>query len=178
MDYSSFSRDSICYFQDKYFGLKGINNRMKLTSLFGSKKTKELKEPEVRHSRDSKAGKVILHFDEFMDSDMKQRIKKNIRPLELMDKTKIFEYWYIPYRKSMGWVIIDPKKSKAYTNEYTTLDPEKLKDPFYVEWQRPDATDIVIGECMDDRFAVSERIKKNPFIRGIDPRGIWFTRKN
>ena len=118
----------------------------RLSDLFGSKEPKEPKEPkkpEIRTIGDLRSGKRVLYFDEFMDKEMKYRIKHNVRPLEWMDKVDIFESWYIPDRQSKGWVMIDPMRKK---------------DRFYCEWQYGD--EVIIGEYMDEKFTVSERLKK------------------
>lgn len=117
---------------------------MKITRLFGSK---EPKEPKIMVTGDLRSGKRILHFDQFMNKDMKYRIKNNIRPLEWMDKVDIFESWYIPDRESKGWVLI---KGNYQSNS--------TENRFKVEWQYEN--EIVIGEYMDEQFTVSERIKR------------------
>lgn len=125
----------------------GLNKYMKLFGRKEPKEPKEPKKPEIRTTGDLRSGKRVLYFDEFMDKEMKHRIRNNIRPLEWMDKVDIFESWYIPDREAKGWVLI---KGNYQSNS--------TENRFKVEWQYGD--EVIIGEYMDEKFTVSERLKK------------------
>jgi len=98
-------------------------------------------QPNIRVVKKS-AGSRVLDFTEFMDQDMKQRIRKGT--IEWMDKVDIFESFYIPKRESEGWVVI-----KGGSND---------DDRFKVTWQVGD--DVIVGTYNDLEWTVTERLKK------------------
>jgi hypothetical protein len=107
-------------------------------SLFGSKLPKEPKIKVVKQA----AGSRILDFSEFMDQEMKQRIRSGI--LDWMDKVNIFEAFYIPKRESEGWVAIKGGRNDS--------------DRFKITWQVGD--DVIVGQYDDLKWTVTERLKK------------------
>ena len=110
--------------------------------IFGSK------EPKIRVIKQG-AGKRVLDFSEFMDKEMKQRIRQGV--LEWMDKVQIFEGFYMPQRESEGWVLI-----KGGRNDDDFNGDEDLR--FKVTWQVGE--EIIVGQYDDTEFTVTERIKK------------------
>jgi hypothetical protein len=109
--------------------------------IFGSKQSKE---PQIRIVKQGAAGRV-LDFSEFMDSDMKSRIRAGV--LEWMDKVNIFETFYIPKRESEGWVLIRGSFKSSNTD-----------DRFKAEWQVGE--DVIVGKYNDGESTVTERLKK------------------
>lgn len=106
--------------------------------IFGSKAPKE---PQIRAVKQSPAGRV-LDFSEFMDKEMKQRIKGGT--LDWMDKVHIFESFYIPKRISEGWVLVKGGRN----------DGER----FQVEWKVGDES--IVAKYNDRESTVTERLKK------------------
>ena len=103
--------------------------------IFGSKVPKA---PQIRVVREG-AGNRVLDFSEFMDKEMKQRVKSG--NLEWTDKVDIFETFYIPTRFSEGWVLIP-----------------RGDDRFKAEWQVGDQ--VIVGKYNDGESTVTERVKK------------------
>lgn len=99
------------------------------------------KEPKIRIIKQG-AGSRVLDFSEFMDQDMKQRIRKGA--IEWMDKVDIFESFYIPKRESEGWVVI-----KGGRND---------DDRFKVTWQV--GNEVIVGSYNDLEWTVTERLRK------------------
>jgi hypothetical protein len=106
--------------------------------IFGSKAPKE---PQIRIVKQSSAGRV-LDFSEFMDKEMKQRIRGGT--LDWMDKVDIFESFYIPKRISEGWVLVKGGRN----------DGER----FQVEWKVGDES--IAAKYNDGESTVTERLKK------------------
>ena len=106
--------------------------------IFGSRPPKE---PKIRVIKQG-AGSRILDFSEFMDQEMKQRIRKGT--LDWMDKVNIFEAFYIPKRESEGWVVIKGGRNDG--------------DRFKITWQVGD--DVIVGQYNDLEWTVTERLKK------------------
>ena len=104
-------------------------------AIFGSK------EPKIRVIKQGK-GKRVLDFSEFMDQEMKKRIRSGV--LDWMDKVNIFEGFYIPKRESEGWVSIKGGRNDG--------------DRFKVSWQV--GNDVIVGEYNDGESTVTERLKK------------------
>ena len=105
--------------------------------IFGSKAPKE---PQIRVVKQTPAGRV-LDFSEFMDKEMKQRIKAGT--LDWMDKVEIFEFFYIPKRISEGWVLVKGGRS----------DGER----FQVEWKV--GNENIAAKYNDGESTVTERLK-------------------
>jgi len=103
--------------------------------------TKASREPNIRIVKQG-AGSRVLDFTEFMDPQMKQRIKSGV--LEWMDKVDIFESFYIPKRESEGWVPIKGGRNDG--------------DRFKISWQV--GNDVIVGQYNDGESTVTERIKK------------------
>ena len=103
-------------------------------AIFGSK------EPKIRVIKQGK-GKRVLDFSEFMDKDMKQRIRKGVA--EFMDQVAIFEDFYMDQRISEGWVL-----TKGGRND---------DDRFKVTWQVGGET--IVGTYDDGEFTVTEKSK-------------------
>jgi len=99
------------------------------------------KEPKIRIINQG-AGSRVLDFSEFMDQDMKQRIRKGT--IEWMDKVDIFESFYIPKRESEGWVVI-----KGGRND---------DDRFKVTWQV--GNEFIVGSYNDLEWTITERLRK------------------
>lgn len=99
------------------------------------------KPPQIRIIKQS-SGSRVLDFTEFMDDEMKQRIKSGT--LDWMDKVAIFEDFYIPTRESEGWIV--------------TKGGRNNDDRFKVTWQVADQ--VLIGTYNDLEFTVTERVKK------------------
>ena len=106
--------------------------------IFGSK------EPKIRVIKQG-AGKRVLDFSEFMDKEMKQRIRQGV--LEWMDKVQIFEGFYMPQRESEGWDLIKGGWL-----------PGREEVRFKVTWQVGE--EIIVGQYDDTEFTVTERIKQ------------------
>ena len=106
--------------------------------IFGSKTPKQ---PSIRIVKQG-AGSRILDFSEFMDSEMKKRIRSGV--LEWMDKVNIFEGFYIPKRESEGWIPIKGGRNDG--------------DRFKISWQV--GNDVIVGEYNDGESTVTERLKK------------------
>ena len=109
--------------------------------IFGSKAPRE---PQIKVVKQGAAGRV-LDFSEFMDQEMKQRIRRGV--LEWMDKVNIFESFYMPKRESEGWILISGNYKSSMSD-----------DRFKVEWQVGD--DVIVGEYNDGKSTVTERLKK------------------
>jgi hypothetical protein len=107
----------------------------------GTFNSRSPKEPRIRISKES-SGSRVLDFTEFMDQDMKQRIKKGT--IEWMDKVDIFESFYIPVRESEGWVLIKGGRNDG--------------DRFEVTWQV--GNEIIVGRYNDLEWTITERIRK------------------
>jgi hypothetical protein len=105
--------------------------------IFGSKTPKQ---PAIRIVKQG-AGSRVLDFSEFMDSEMKKRIRSGV--LEWMDKVEIFETFYIPTRQSEGWVATSGRNND---------------DRFRVMWQVGD--EVIVGQYNDGEFTVTEKMKK------------------
>ena len=114
---------------------KGVNLIM---GIFGSKTPKQ---PSIRIVKQGAGGRV-LDFSDFMDPEMKKRIRSGV--LEWMDKVDIFETFYIPQRLSEGWVVI-----KGGRND---------DDRFKVTWQVGD--EVIVGQYNDGESTVTEKLKK------------------
>jgi hypothetical protein len=99
--------------------------------------------PQIRIVKQG-AGSRVLDFSEFMDQDMKKRIKTGV--LEWMDKVDIFEAFYIPKRESEGWTLIK--------GNYRSANSE---DRFKATWQVGD--DQISATYNDGKFTVTERLK-------------------
>ena len=106
--------------------------------IFGSKTPKQ---PRIRVVKQG-AGSRILDFSEFMDSEMKKRIRSGV--LEWMDKVDIFEAFYIPQRQSEGWVLINGGRGDD--------------DRFRVTWQVGE--EVIVGQYNDGESTVTEKLKK------------------
>jgi len=106
--------------------------------IFGSKPPKQ---PSIRIVKQS-AGSRVLDFSEFMDSEMKKRIRSGA--LEWMDKVDIFEAFYIPQRLSEGWVVIEGGRNDD--------------DRFKVTWQVGD--EVIVAQYNDGESTVTEKLKK------------------
>ncbi len=106
--------------------------------IFGSKTPKQ---PSIRIVKQGAGGRV-LDFSDFMDPEMKKRIRSGV--LEWMDKVDIFETFYIPQRLSEGWVVI-----KGGRND---------DDRFKVTWQVGD--EVIVGQYNDGESTVTEKLKK------------------
>ena len=106
--------------------------------IFGSKTPKQ---PSIRIVKQG-TGNRVLDFSEFMDSEMKKRIRSGV--LEWMDKVDIFETFYIPQRQSEGWVAI-----KGGRND---------DDRFSVTWQVGE--DVIVGQYNDGESTVTEKLTK------------------
>jgi hypothetical protein len=106
--------------------------------IFGSKTPKQ---PNIRIVKQG-TGSRVLDFTEFMDPEMKKRIKSG--ELQWMDKVDIFEAFYLPLRQSEGWVAI-----KGGRND---------DDRFRVTWQVGE--DVITGQYNDGEFTVTEKLKK------------------
>lgn len=83
-----------------------------------------------------------MDFSEFMDQEMKKRIRSGV--LEWMDKVNIFEGFYIPKRESDGWVHIKGGRNDG--------------DRFKISWQV--GNDVIVGVYNDGESTVTERLKK------------------
>jgi len=105
---------------------------------FGSKTPEE---PSIRIVKQG-VGSRVLDFTEFMDSEMKKRIRSG--DLQWMDKVDIFEAFYLPQRLSQGWVPIKGGRN----------DGERFK----VTWQVGD--EVIVGQYNDGESTVTEKIKK------------------
>ena len=114
--------------------------------IFGSK------EPKIRVIKQG-AGKRVLDFSEFMDKEMKQRIRQGV--LEWMDKVQIFEGFYMPQRESEGWVLI---KGGRFSDDFDSHEAVFEDLRFKVTWQVGE--EIIVGQYDDTEFTVTERIKK------------------
>jgi hypothetical protein len=110
--------------------------------LFGSKPAKV---PQIRVLKQG-AGSRVLEFSEFMDQDMKKRIKSGA--LEWMDKVNIFESFYIPKRESEGWKLIKGNYKSSSTD-----------DRFKATWQVGD--EVINASYNDGESTVTERLKKS-----------------
>ena len=99
------------------------------------------KEPKIRIMKQG-TGSRVLDFSEFMDQDMKQRIRKGT--IEWMDKVDIFESFYIPKRESEGWVAIQGGRNDG--------------DRFKVTWQV--GNEVIVGSYNDLEWTVTERLRK------------------
>jgi hypothetical protein len=110
-----------------------------IMAIFGSK------EPKIRVIKQGK-GKRVLDFSEFMDKDMKQRIRKGVA--EFMDQVANFEYFYMDQRISEGWVL-----TKGGRND----DDDDDDDRFKVTWQVGGET--IVGTYDDGQFTVTENLK-------------------
>lgn len=99
------------------------------------------KPPQIRIKKQL-SGSRVLDFTEFMDDAMKQRIRNGT--LDFMDKVAIFEDFYIPTRKSEGWIVANGGRNND--------------DRFKVTWQVADQ--FLIGTYNDLEFTVTERVKK------------------
>jgi len=106
--------------------------------IFGSKAPKE---PQIKVVKQTTAGRV-LDFSDFMDKEMKQRIRGGA--LEWMDKVEIFESFYIPKRISEGWVLVKGGRN----------DGER----FQVEWKVGDES--IAATYNDGESTVTEKLKK------------------
>ena len=71
-------------------------------------------EPEMRIAKQGKNSRT-LDFSEFMNSEMKKRIRNG--ELEWMDKVVIFEDFYVPKRESQGWILIGGSKLSSSTED-------------------------------------------------------------
>ena len=114
--------------------LRPIKRILDIMAIFGSK------EPKIRVIKQGK-GKRVLDFSEFMDKDMKQRIRKGVA--EFMDQVAIFEYFYMDQRISEGCVL-----TKGGRND---------DDRFKVTWQVGGET--IVGTYDDGEFTVTEKLK-------------------
>ncbi len=103
--------------------------------------TKPPGEPKIKIIKQA-AGSRVLDFSEFMDAEMKKRIRSGV--LEWMDKVQIFEDFYIPKRESEGWVAIKGGR----------IDGDRFK----VTWQV--GNEVIVGEYNDTQSTVTERLKK------------------
>ena len=103
--------------------------------------TKTPREPNIKIIKQA-AGSRVLDFSEFMDAEMKKRIRSGV--LEWMDKVQIFEDFYIPKRESEGWVAIKGGRNDG--------------DRFKISWQV--GSEVIIGEYNDTLSTVTERLKK------------------
>ena len=110
--------------------------------LFGSSKATE---PQIRVVKQG-AGSRVLDFTEFMDSDMKKRVKSGV--LEWMDKVNIFEGFYIPKRESEGWVLLKGNYKSSNSD-----------DRFKASWQVGE--EIMNATYNDGESTVTERLKKS-----------------
>ena len=106
--------------------------------IFGSKAPKE---PQIRVVKQSPAGRV-LDFSEFMDKEMKQRIKAGT--LDWMDKVEIFETFYIPKRLSEGWELAKGGRTNGERCE--------------VEWTV--GGESIAAKYNDGESTVTEKLKK------------------
>jgi len=106
--------------------------------IFGSKAPNE---PQIKVVKQTAAGRV-LDFSEFMDEEMKQRIRQGT--LDWMDKVDIFESFYIPKRISEGWVLVAGGRN----------DGER----FRVEWKVGDES--ITAKYNDGESTVTEKLKK------------------
>ena len=106
--------------------------------IFGSKAPKE---PQIKVVKQSAAGRV-LDFSEFMDKDMKQRIKAGT--LDWMDKVEIFETFYIPKRISEGWELVKGGRNNG--------------ERFEVEWKV--GNESIAASYNDGESTVTEKLKK------------------
>jgi hypothetical protein len=103
--------------------------------------TKTPREPNIRIIKQA-AGSRVLDFSEFMDTEMKKRIRSGV--LEWMDKVQIFEDFYIPKRESEGWVAIKGGRNDG--------------DRFKISWQV--GNEVIVGQYNDTQSTVTERLKK------------------
>ena len=117
------------------FKHKGVTLTM---GIFG---TRASNEPNIRIIKEG-TGSRVLDFSEFMDQEMKKRIRSGV--LDWMDKVNIFEGFYIPKRESEGWVSIKGGRNDG--------------DRFKVSWQV--GNDVIVGEYNDGESTVTERLKK------------------
>ncbi len=106
--------------------------------IFGSRAPKE---PQIRIVKQTAAGR-ILDFTEFMDKEMKQRIRGGT--LDWMDKVEIFETFYIPKRLSEGWELAKGGRNGG--------------ERFQVEWKVGDET--IAAQYNDGESTVTEKLKK------------------
>ena len=106
--------------------------------IFGSKAPNE---PQIKVVKQTAAGRV-LDFSEFMDKEMKQRIRQGT--LDWMDKVDIFESFYIPKRISEGWVLVAGGRN----------DGERVR----VEWKVGDES--ITAKYNDGESTVTEKLKK------------------
>ena len=102
------------------------------------------KEPQFKILKQG-SGSRVLDFSEFMDLEMKVRIKSG--QLEWMYKVAIFEQFYITKRESEGWILT----SGSYKSKNTD-------DRFKAVWQVGE--DVIVGKYDDEKSTVTERIKK------------------
>ena len=110
--------------------------------------SKTPKQPSIRIVKQG-AGSRVLDFSEFMDPEMKKRIKSGV--LEWMDKVQIFEDFYLPKRESEGWVLI---KGGRFSDDFT--GDEDLR--FKVTWQVGD--EVIVGQYNDGESTVTEKMRK------------------
>jgi hypothetical protein len=103
--------------------------------------TKTPREPKIKIIKQG-TGSRVLDFSEFMDAEMKKRIRSGV--LEWMDKVQIFEDFYIPTRESEGWAAIKGGRNDG--------------DRFKISWQV--GNEVIVGEYNDTQFTVTERLKK------------------
>lgn len=103
--------------------------------------TKASSEPSIRIIKQGTKSRV-LDFSEFMDKEMKKRIRSGV--LEWMDKVNIFEGFYISKRESEGWTPIKGGRNDG--------------DRFKISWQVGD--DVIVGEYNDGESTVTEHLKK------------------
>ncbi len=108
---------------------------------FGSSKSSE---PQIKVIKQG-VGSRVLDFTEFMDSEMKKRVRSGV--LEWMDKVDIFETFYIPKRESEGWILIKGNYKSPNTD-----------DRFKVTWQIGD--ELMNATYNDGESTVTERVKK------------------
>lgn len=99
--------------------------------------------PQMQVVKQGKNFKTF-EFSQFMDSEMKQRIRR--REIEWMDKVDIFETFYIPQRESEGWILM---KGNYKSNS--------TEDRFKVTWKVGDLT--IVGSYDDLQWTVTERLK-------------------
>lgn len=118
-----------------YLAKGGLDSLM---GIFGSKTPKKPQIKIIKQSGDSR----VLDFSEFMDREMKSRIRAGV--LEWMDKVDIFETFYIPNREAEGWVLIGGNYKSPMTDER-----------FVAKWQVGDQ--VVVGKYNDTKFTVTER---------------------
>jgi hypothetical protein len=110
--------------------------------------SKTPKQPSIRIVKQG-AGSRVLDFSEFMDPEMKKRIRSGV--LEWMDKVQIFEGFYMPQRESEGWVLI---KGGRFSEDFTADEDLRFK----VTWQV--GADVIVGQYNDGESTVTEKLKK------------------